>query len=95
MDYSRVLANAVFSADDTIKVLILLLAGLGLLGLARWASSLGDTHPPVPSNQPTYDPIPVDDPIIHNAPPSSTVPNPGGPLYSFPPDPSLGAIRSR
>jgi hypothetical protein len=93
MEHMHALANAILSADDTLKLLILLLAGLGLLALARWASGLGDAHTHVLPSQPMYDPVAAPDPFVHQALPPSTAPNAGGPLYFFPPDPSLGRIR--
>jgi len=90
---STMLLNGIISADDAIKLLILLIAGAAVLLLARWAANLGDAPSRTLPTETIYDPFPAEDSAARRSSISLPVTDPSTPLYSFPPDPALGRLR--
>ena len=81
------------SADDLVKLLLLMLVGTGLLGLGRWSSRLGgDSFGNSPSDAPSPK---VDEPSKDDDEGKPRVWGPGADeiARSFHADPSLGKIR--
>ena len=93
MVFSALLINGALSAGDTVKLLILLLAGVALLLLARWASALDGGPPDAIPGEPAPEPFIAEQAVVHHSALSQSVTAPSTAVYSFPYDPSLGAIR--
>ena len=77
--------------EDLLKLLLIILFGVGLLALGRWSSRLGAGTPDHPSNIPTPDASEAAPEYV--AAPCTYAPGPEEVAASFPFDPSLGKIR--
>jgi len=88
---TNALAAVSATNEDLLKLLLIILFGVGLLALGRWSSRLGAGTPDHPSNIPTPDASEVAPEYV--AAPRTCAPGPEEVAASFPFDPSLGKIR--
>src|SRR5262245_52395160 len=86
MDSYAALIAGVSLDNDTLKLLILLLIGLGLFAVARWASRFG-------GNGASTIPQQYGDSSAISSSSLVAASDPLAVLASFPPDPALGSIR--